>query len=387
MKSIESIKFLALLVFIAFSCQPGTNKNNQSNELEETVSTEKWRFLVGTYTDDPNEGIYAIDMDQKTGELTMNGLAVATINPAFITITKDDSYVFAVNKLDSGYITSFKWDENNVVLEAINSNDAYGSSPAHITLNHANDQLAISHYKSGNITALPFNQKGELQDMATVRQHQGQGAVAERQEKPHAHFAGYGKDDKHLFVCDLGIDQIMAYSIDSTGQLGEGYAAITMEPGDGPRHMTFHPTKNYAFLLNELSGTVVSMKYLIDEGKFEQIDKKSTLPDDFTAYNLSADIHTTRNGQFLYVSNRGHNSIAGFQVGNEGDLTFISHTHVEGDWPRNFAISPDDRFLLVANRRTGNLTVFEIDPANGQLTYTGQSMEIPQPVSIAFFHN
>ena len=157
-----------------------------------------------------------------------------------------------------------------------------------------------------------------------------------------------------------------------------------MEPGDGPRHLVFHPDRNLAFVINELSNTVISLKHDPNGGMFEAIARVSTLPESFDGESYCADIHVSPDGQFLYASNRGHNSIAIFSISEDGQLQLLGTESTRGNWPRNFTLSPDGKYLIVANQFSGNVVVFERNPETGMLTYMDQQIEISSPVCLKF---
>jgi 6-phosphogluconolactonase len=166
--------------------------------------------------------------------------------------------------------------------------------------------------------------------------------------------------------------------------LGKQQVALQLEPGDGPRHFVFHPTKDVVFLMNELSNTVISAKVNLETGFLEKIDRKSTLPEGFTESSAGADIHISADGKFLYTTNRGHNSIAVFSIDENNKLNLLETTSVQGDWPRNFTFSPNEDFILVANQKSNNITVFKRDSVSGLLTSTNTDFKLGAPVCLKF---
>lgn len=372
MKTYSLYLFIFLFPFV-FSCSQ--NKKMQQTDLN---------VLAGTYTDGKSDGIYRLSFNTETGKLTNEGLIATAENPSFLVTSSDRQYLYTVNETDSGGVSSFKWDEETQRYNLINSQYSQGVHPCYIALNDKENLLAAANYSSGNIAVYRLGQDGRILDNRQVRQHKGTGPVEGRQEGPHAHYSQFSGDGRFLYAVDLGTDEILAYSVSAEGRIGEGHAAIEMDAGDGPRHLVFHPSKNYAFVVNELSNTVVSMAVDRENGKFNKIDKVSTLPDDFQEHSQCADIHISSDGRFLYASNRGHNSIAIFEVSEDGTLKRVGIEPVRGDWPRNFALSPDGRFLLVANQNSNNVVVFKIDSETGLLTYTGNQTEVFSPVCLKF---
>jgi 6-phosphogluconolactonase len=186
---------------------------------------------------------------------------------------------------------------------------------------------------------------------------------------------------------DLGADRVFVYRLDLDGRSlhhVEGGDAV-MRPGAGPRHIVFHPTLPLAFVANELDSTVTTLRFDAERGVLSPIATHSTVPAGWTGTNFPADIHITPSGRTLYVSNRGHNSIAVFSVAaSTGALAQVQVISTGGDWPRNFSLDPTDRWLLVANQRSNSIVVFARDQKSGRLTTTRQRMALPSPVCLVF---
>ena len=180
---------------------------------------------------------------------------------------------------------------------------------------------------------------------------------------------------------------LMFYRIDlENGRLYSGeYQSTSVAPGEGPRHIAFHPNGNCLFLMNELGNTVESYSYNAESGEIRQISKVSSLPTDFNSSNLGADIHVHPNGKFLYASNRGHDSIAIFSIDQKsGKIEVVGHQSTLGNHPRNFTINPSGAFLLVANKDSNNIVIFNINKETGSLTPNGEYVEVSQPVCVSF---
>ncbi|NND34384.1 MAG: lactonase family protein [Saprospiraceae bacterium] len=341
------------------------------------------KLLVGTYTGEGSDGIYSLDFDPIAGSLSNPQLVAETTNPSFVCISKDRQYIYAVNETRSGMVSSFLWNHEDDNTTLISQQPSEGDHPCHIELSEQEGLLAVANYSSGNISIYSIDAPGTIASGPIIFQHQGSGPVVPNQKGARAHCVRFAPNGKFLYAVDLGIDQVVSYPIIS-GKVGESNAQVRLDPGDGPRHLIFHPNKDLAFVVNELSSTVVSLQADHQSGEFKRVDKASTLPEEFDGKNYCADIHITQDGKFLYASNRGHHSIAIFEVTGQGGLKRIAIEPVRGEWPRNFTLSPDDQFLLVANQNTNNVTVFEVNPATGQLTYTGREITISKPVSLRF---
>jgi 6-phosphogluconolactonase len=208
-----------------------------------------------------------------------------------------------------------------------------------------------------------------------------------RQEGPHAHSVTLDAAGRFVFAADLGMDKIMVYRLSEPDGVLEPneppFAALT--PGSGPRHFAFHPNGRFAYVINELSNTVAVFEYDADAGKLTHVETVNTLPEDFKGDNTTAEVRVHPSGRFVYGSNRGHDSIAVFQVNGEtGGLTPAGHTSTGGKTPRNFGIDPSGRYLLAANQDTGNVVAFAIDRETGALTATGQEISVARPVCVTF---
>ena len=346
-------------------------------------------FYVGTYTDSGSEGIYRFGLDTQSGKLHSNGLAVLSENPSYLAMSKDGKNLLAVRETkdesnqSQGYIELFKIDDTGN-LTSVNKVTSGGAHPCHVAVNEDGLVLA-SNYTGGNVALMRIEPTGELSEVLSADQHTGHGPVADRQEKPHVHSAIFEPKRKRIFVADLGIDQVKVYTIDkATFTLKPNkYPEIKLPPGSGPRHMAIHPNGKLLFIANEL-GCNVSVVQLLDNGAFKIMETVSTLPVDFAKPNSCADVHLSPEGNFLYVSNRGMNSIAIFSV-NEKELKIklIGHEDTKGEMPRNFTLTPQGDFLLVANQTTNNIVAFRRNAETGLLTYTDQ-INAFKPVCLLF---
>lgn len=362
-----------------------SDKTQQTAEADSHAeSTAPWELLVGAYTGQGSEGIYLFDVDPATGKLSNQRLTVETVNPSYLTMSKDRAYVYAVNETEDGQVSSFQWNEDRSQLMPLSQQAALGDAPCYVEINDAENLLAVGNYLTGNIAVFSVNEQGLIQDSPVAYQHEGSGPVQPNQVSAHAHCVKFDPNGRFLYAVDLGIDQVISYPISEAGAVGAASSRLAFDPGDGPRHLIFHPNKAMAFVVNELSSSVVSLAVDHTTGQLTKIEKVSTLPDDFEGTSYCADIHLSPDAKFLYASNRGHNSIAIFSVSENGELNRVGVEPVRGDWPRNFTLSPDGRYLLVANQKSNNITVFEVDPNTGLLTFTGQEVSISQPVVMKF---
>ena len=218
-------------------------------------------------------------------------------------------------------------------------------------------------------------------------QHTGSGVNAGRQSGPHAHFVQATSDSRFIMAADLGIDKIMIYRFDaSNGTLtANNPAFVAVDPGAGPRHFAYHPSNDFLYILNELNSTITVFNYEKKTAALTSRQTISTLPDNYSGFNATAEIAVDAKGRFLYVSNRGENTIVQFAIDPvNGELTLVSRVSSGGQTPRNFQIDPTGRWLLAANQDSDNIVIFRIDPKNGQLVQTPQSVKVFAPVCISF---
>lgn len=378
------LKYLSVgvMIFSLISCNKKTAESKPI-EKQETIKQESIEMLVGTYTDGTSKGIYRFNFNPNDGMIENKGLVAEAMSPSFIDISKDKQFVYAVNERDPGKVSSYQWNESRTELNLISKVSSEGVGPCFSEINNSGTLLAVANYSSGNLAVYKVT-NGKIDENPETRQHVGSSIVKPNQNAPHAHCSKFGTNGKFIYVADLGIDEVVSYSVSQEGILGEKQIALAMDKGDGPRHLAFHPFKDLVFIINELSSTVTSAKVDKSTGLFEKIDKQSTLPKDYTEKSYCADIHISSDGKFLYASNRGHNSIAVFSVSDEGRIKLLSTSSVEGDWPRNFTLTPDENYLLVANQKSNNITVFQRNRETGFLTFTGNEVNISKPVCLKF---
>jgi 6-phosphogluconolactonase len=341
-------------------------------------------LLIGTYTG-KGEGIYVYRFNSITGDFDSVNM-IKTSNPSFLAVSPDERFVYAVhedaNNGKGGDIAAFSFNKEQGKLSFINQQLSGGDHPCYVSVDKTGKWIAAANYTSGSLSILPVAKNGGVDAATTVIQHEGYSVNADRQKGPHAHCAIFSKDNKYLFAADLGIDKLMIYAFDDkTGKLTEANPVMT-EAGAGPRHVTFSPNNKYAYLIEELTGSVSAYRYA--NGKFELVQNISALPPDYMGPIGSADIHTSADGKFLYASNRGEsNTIAIFQINQKtGWLTLVGHQSTLGKTPRNFNFDPTGNFLLAANQNSDEVVVFKVDKKTGMLADSGKRIKVGNPVCI-----
>ena len=347
-------------------------------------------LYVGTYTAGTRSGgIYLLRMDRRTGNLQRIGSVDAGPNPSFLAIHPNRRMLYAVNELEQGGVSAFAIARDSGALTRLNEQPSQGGAPCYVSVDRSGSVVLVANYGAGSIALLPVGANGALDPAAQAVQHTGKGPNAERQAAPHAHCILADPSNRFVLAADLGADRVFVYGLDLDGKSlrhVEGGDAV-MRPGAGPRHVAFHPTLPLVFVANELDSTVATLRFDAGRGTLSLVEARSTIPAGWTGTNYPADIHVASSGRTLYVSNRGHNSIAVFSVAastGEGALVLDQTISTEGDWPRNFSLDPTGRWLLVANQRSDSVVVLGRDPDNGSLTPTRQRIAIPSPVCLRF---
>ena len=351
---------------------------------------KEYLLYVGTYSVENSKGIYCYDYNPDNGHFSFRNVTPDNENPSYLAISPNGQNLYAVseiedyNHMDSGSVTAYKIKDDGE-LEKINQEATLGKHPAHVTVSPDGKTVVAANYTSGSLSIYDVEEGGALGNAGQLIQHTGHGPDSVRQEGPHAHSSLFTADGKFLVSADLGTDKVdfYEYSADSNAYVHAKQGFVQMNPGFGPRHFDFSPDGRFIYVMNEMGSAVTVLQK--DSGEYRIIQTLSSIPSDFKGENTGADIHLSKDGRFVYCSNRGHNSIAVFSRNPEnGKIEMIQDIPVEGNWPRNFAIGPEGNFLLVANQKSNNITLFSIDKESGKLSFTGVSEEIPSPVCLKF---
>src|SRR6266404_1634474 len=354
--------------------------------------------FVGTYTNKTaSKGIYAYRFDPGIGKLTSLGLAAETEDPSFLAVHPSGKYLYAVNEIDhfgaqkGGAVSAFSIDPRNGKLTLLNQVATQGAGPCHISLDKSGKYVLVANYDGGSIAVFPIGEDGSPASAAAFVQHSGSSVDKERQQGPHAHWIGTSPDNRFALVADLGLDEVLIYRFNSAkGTLSPHdppYAKVS--PGAGPRHIAFHPNGKFAYALAEMEDSVTAFAYKANKGSFsplQTVSALSTMRKDYKGPKEAAETAVHPNGKFLYASNRGGiDTISAFSIDPaKGTLHLKDEYPTMGKTPRNFAIDPTGKFLLAANQESNNIVVFRVDSTTGALSPTGDTVEVPAPVCIAF---
>ncbi len=357
-------------------------------------NTKEMLVYIGTYTSgkSKSEGIYIYKLNLESGALTAYKTVKNVIEPSYLTIDKDRKHLYAVNETEvyegkkSGAVSAFAIDQKTGDLTFANKQPSLGGAPCYLIASDNEKFVLVANYLGGNVAVLPVDAGGKLGAAVDLSQHSGGGPNKDRQEAAHAHSINLDDKNRFAYSCDLGADKIYISEFDGkTGKLKPNPAQnfFQAKAGVGPRHLAFHRSGKFAYVINELASSVTALAYDENQGTLKEIESFSTLPADFKGENTCAEIQIAPNGKFLYGSNRGDDSIAAFKIDERtGRLDFVERTSTQGKTPRNFEIAPNGKLLLAANQNSDSVVVFRIDEKTGKLTPIGNPVAVPSPVCL-----
>ncbi len=383
-----------LLSHLRMTIRPLLNLLLFTTSLSLAQAAHDQLVYIGTYSGDikarvVSQGIYVYGFDSKTGQLEPMGLASEAKHPSFVAIAPDKKHLYAVSEA-SNTLSAFSLDQTTGKLTLLNSQSSQGSGPCHVAIDATGKVALVSNYGSGHVTSFLIKDDGSLADAAsTFLQGPASKVHPGNQEGPHAHSMHFDKANKFAFACDLGCDKIFLYNVDlATAKLTpRDPAFVSTPPGSGPRHFAFHPNGKFAWTNDEIACAVTGFTYDADKGELTQTETLSTLPPG-VAVNpkfSTAEVQVHPNGKFLYVSNRGHDTIACYAINEAtGKLTYIENAPSIVQVPRNFGIDPTGQWLITAGQNSSNIAVFAIDQTTGKIKPTGQVLDVGSPVCVKF---
>lgn len=346
-------------------------------------------LFIGSYAEVSDPGVYVFEMDPAAGQFRRLDAAGGMKNPTFINVDPEKGLLYAISEGKTGSgertgeVVAFSIDPLSGKLSEKKRIATIQPSTSHIQRDGQGKFLAVSGYHGGNVGLIRLTEEGMPDLLTDERQHEGHGADPIRQDRPHPHSAWFTPDNRYMLVADLGLDLVRTYALDETkGTLApQGNAATP--PASGPRHLAFHPNGRFAFSINEVGNSVTAYAFDAGNGSLKALETISTLPDGFEGENTTAEIAVSKDGRYLYGSNRGHDSIVQFRIDQEsGKLTKVNDVSAEGGHPRHFALTPDGEYAIVANRDSNNLVLFRIDKDSGKWQFTGHTAEVSKPVCV-----
>ncbi len=360
----------------------------KSQQAATTSASDTLHMLVGSYGPADQEGIKVYKFNQATGEGQYVSGVKGISNPSYQTVSRDGKRVYSVGEDDGGTAcaNALTFDAATGTLTLINSQPTQGAAPCHIALSPEEDYVVTANYNGSNISLFPLDGKGRLKPGQTIG-FEGSGPDKERQAIPHLHFVYFTPDNHYLLANDLGTDRIHRFPL-NTRQKGSNTplvdrqraSDIRLTPGSGPRHAVFSADGRFAYLITELSGEVMAFTYDGDSLSLMQTVQADTLD-----ARGSADIHLSPDGRFLYASNRlKGDGLAIFRVNTEDGTLSKAGYQPTGIHPRNFVLTPNGQYLLVACRDTDEIQIFARDASTGLLTDTGRRIKTTKPVCLKF---
>src|ERR1035437_6536507 len=350
-------------------------------------------IYIGTYAKSGGKGIYFARFDEVGGRVADLRLAALAVNPSFLAVHPSRRFLFAASELDcynltkSGSISAFAIDWESGELMPLNEVSSHGAWPCHLAADASGQNILATNYGGGSVVVLPVKQNGFVGEISTIIQHAGSSVHPTRQQKPHPHSVALSPDNRFALVPDLGLDQVLVYRFDAArGLMGANQPPFaTGGAGAGPRHCGFHPNGRLVYVINELRSTVTAFAYGAAGGVLKELLTLPPLPEDFHGDSTTAEVQGHPSGRFLYGSNRGHNSIAVFDIHPQtGVLAPLGHVPTQGKKPRHFGIDPSGKFLLAANQDSNSVVIFRIHLETGGLTPTGQKLEVAAPACVKF---
>jgi 6-phosphogluconolactonase len=349
---------------------------------------EPFVIFVGTYTGGRSEGVYSLRMDPSTGELCDLRLAARAENPSFLAASRSGRFVYAAGETaglagaESGSVSSYSVGADGRELDLLSRRASRGAGPCHVSLDASERAALVANYVGGSARVIPVGPDGLLGEGGVAIVHSDPSARA-----AHVHSLNVDPSGRFVLAADLGLDKVFIYRLDATAArlAPADQPCLQLSAGAGPRHLAFHPGGSFAFVINELNSTVAVCSWDAERGRLAEVQTVSTLPDEFAGDNAPAEVRVHPSGRFLYASNRGHDSIAAFEIDpDSGRLAPIAHFASGGKTPRHFAIAPGGEFLVPANQDSDNLAVFEIDGRTGALSCPVSVAEVPCPVCVLF---
>jgi len=344
------------------------------------MSNSVIRGYIGTYTKGDSEGVYSFALDTQKEELLPVSVVAKLDNPTYVTISKDRQNLYAVAP---GGLASYKIDADSGELSPINSNKEREGSPCHVSVNESNQFAVSGSYNDGTAILYKVNpESGAIEKLLSVAQQEG-GGPHERQDASHMHYSGFTPDEGYIVGVDLGTDEIVTYEY-LEGELRDIHR-LEAPAGSGPRHISFHPNGKIAYVMTELSNEVLVLSYDQSNGSFSTIQTVKAIPSDFTENSQGSAIHTSSDGRFVYAGNRGHDSIAVYQIDQETfQIELVEYAPTGGHWPRDFIFDPSEKFIVTTNQESSNAVLYKRNPETGKLTETGSQIQVPDPVCVKF---
>jgi 6-phosphogluconolactonase len=333
--------------------------------------------------------ITAFELDPDHGELKQVQQTKDVQNPFFLALSPDGKHLYSIDAKKFGggeeeQIAAYEIVGRSGELKRLNQQSARGSAACYLHVDATGKTLLVANYSSGSVASLPIKADGSLDEAASFVQHSGSSVDPARQKAPHAHSIITGPNNRFVYAADLGLDQVLIYRLNAAdAKLTPNVPPFAKTPaGAGPRHLAFHPNGKWLYAINELSNSVTLFDHNAETGALTEKQTISTLPEGFTGRSFCADVKITPDGRFLYGTNRGHDSVAAYRIGEDGQLTLLGIEPSLGKGPQNLAITHDGKLLLCANMPGNNVAPFRIDSKTGGLKSVGEPVALTSPSCI-----
>jgi 6-phosphogluconolactonase len=342
----------------------------------------------GTRVSGPGKGFSLAHFYTESGKLTKPKFLIEDEMPAFFAIHPDGRHLYTCNSTNTfhggpeGWLSAYAIDLKTGQLSLLNRKSSFGANPSYLSFDKTGRYVLVANYQGGNVVVLAINPDGSLGERTGFAQHTGRSVNPERQIQPYAHSIIVDPSNRFALSADLGTDKLYVYRFnDKDGSLTPNDPPfVAVKPGSGPRHVKFHPSGQWVYLINEMASSVTGFNWDAAKGSLTEFQTVSTLPAGYTDTNNAAELEIHPNGQFLYGSNRGHDSLVVFAIDPAtGRLLLVEHVASRGNLPRNFTFDPTGRWILCTNHGSDNAVVFRVNDTTGKLTPVGPPVEVPLP--------
>ena len=361
--------------------------------LADFAAADEPLVFVSAFAGGEEGAIHAFQLDLTTGGLKPLHRTAGVENPFFLAVSPDQRFLFSIFAPTFGgkepeQVAAFRLEGRSGKLSPLNRQTTRGTASCYLAVDATGKCVLVANYSTGNVASYGVKADGSLSEPVSFVQHEGSSVNPDRQKEPHAHCFVISPNNQFAYAADLGIDQIVCYKLDAASATLTPAVQpfVRTPPGTGPRHLTFHPNGRFMYVINELKNSVTRFDFLPDSGILIERQTISTLPPDFDDTSHCADLKITPNGKFLYGTNRGHDSIAAYQIADDGQLSLIEIKPSLGKGPQNLAITADGLLLLCANMPGNNVVAFRINADDGTLTSVGSPIEISGPSCIRILH-
>jgi len=361
-----------------------------SGIVAQRTEANEMLVFISAFAPGDEGAIHTCQLEFDTGQLKQVHRTTDVEHPFFMAVSPDGKFLYSIHAPGQfggevhEQVAAYEVIGRTGRLKLLNRQSALGSAACFLDVDATGKAVVVANYSTGSVASFPVREDGSLAEASSFFQHKGSSIDTTRQDGPHAHCIVISLNNRFAFVADLGLDQVLGYRLDAKLAKLEPNRQpfVQTPPGAGPRHLTFHPKGQHVYVINELANSVTMFDYTSESGMLIKRQTISTLPKDFEGTSYCADVKITPDGSFLYGTNRGHDSIAAYRIGDDGRLTLLGIEPSLGKGPQNLAITPGGELLLCANMPGNNVVVFRIDPQTGSLSRVSQPVSIPSPSCI-----